>query len=490
MRGPSLLALALALLGCAASPPAATDAGPTQDLAPPSDRAALDAPEGPSDVPAAVDLGADTPAASDLGAAPSRDNVLLVIADDFGVDQSPCHAVGRSFAPMPTLRALCARGVVFNQAWAAPTCSPTRAAIVTGRHGFRTGVGAQIVGNNSAALPLTERTLPAVIQAAAPGSRTAACVGKWHLSNTMNGGADHPATAGFGHFAGLLNGQLPDYNSWPRTVDGVTATSTRYATSAQVDDALAWLSAQRGPWLLWLAFNAPHAPFHLPPAALHSYDHLAGVALPQRPVEHYRAMIEAMDTELGRLLDAIPAEARARTWVVFVGDNGTPRMVVGDPVPATHAKDTLYQGGVHVPLVIAGPGVVAPGRAVDALVHVVDLFPTILGWAGVDVAAARPDGRIDGVSLAPYLLRADAAPQRRWVYTELFDVSAPSAQDGRAIRDEAFKLLRFEDGRAELYDLRADPQESRNLLTAPLSAEAMDHQTSLDAAMRALLAAP
>jgi arylsulfatase A-like enzyme len=490
MRGLSLLALSVTLLGCAASTPAATDAGPASDLSAPSDRTALDAPESRQDIAAAVDLGADTPTASDLGAAPSRDNVLLVIADDFGVDQSPCHAVGRSFAPMPTLRALCARGVVFNQAWAAPTCSPTRAAILTGRHGFRTGVGAQIIGNNSAALPLTERTLPAVIESAAPGSRTAACVGKWHLSNTMNGGANHPATAGFGHFAGLLSGQLPDYNSWPRTVDGVTATSTRYATSAQVDDALAWLSAQRGPWLLWLAFNAPHAPFHLPPVELHSYDHLAGVALPQRPVDHYRAMIEAMDTELGRLLDAIPAEARARTWVVFVGDNGTPRMVVSDPVPANHAKDTLYQGGVHVPLVIAGPGVVAPGRTVDALVHVVDLFPTILGWAGVDVAAARPDGRIDGVSLAPYLLRPDAAAQRRWVYTELFDLSAPSAQDGRAMRDEAFKLLRFEDGRAELYDLRTDPQESRNLLAAPLSAEAMEHHSSLDAAMRALLAAP
>lgn len=478
MRRRTLLALALALAGCPSATSPSPDAG-YLDSAQPSDRAAID--DAPRDAVSPSDLGIEV-------GVPLRDNVLLVIADDFGVDQSPCHAVGRGFAPMPTLRALCARGVVFNQAWAAPTCSPTRAAILTGRHGFRTGVGAQIVGNSSAALPLAERTLPAVIQGAAPNSRAAACVGKWHLSNAMNGGAAHPAMAGFGHFAGMLTGQLPDYSSWPRTVDGVTATSTRYATSAQVDDALAWLAAQRGPWLLWLAFNAPHSPFHLPPRDLHDYDRLEGLPLPQRPVEHYRAMLQALDTELARLFAAIPADSLARTWVVFVGDNGTPRMVVGDPIPPMHAKDTLYQGGVHVPLVIAGPGVVSGGRSVEALVHVVDLFPTILGWAGVEVTAARPDGRIDGVSLAPYLLGADAPPQRRWVYTELFDHSAPSAQDGRAIRDEAFKLIRFENGRTELYDLRTDPQEARNLLGAPLSAEAATHQASLDAAMSALLA--
>lgn len=436
------------------------------------------------------DVAADTAAPTDLGVPPSPEaNVLLVIADDFGVEESPCHAVGRSFAPMPTLRAICDRGVVFNNAWSAPTCSPTRATILTGRYGFRTGVGAQIVNDASAALPLSERTLPSIMAAARPGARAAACVGKWHLSNASNGGADHPAMAGFSRFAGLLTGQLPDYSRWPRTVNGVTATSVRYATSAQVDDARDWLATQSGPWFLWLAFNAPHAPFHLPPLELHGYDRLDGVALPTRPSDHYHAMIEAMDTELARLLSGLSAEVLARTWIVFVGDNGTPRMVVQSPVVAAHAKDTLYQGGIHVPLVIAGPGVVGGGRSVDALVHTVDLFSTILEWSGVDVSAALSGVRVDSVSLRPYLARSDAPAQRSWVYSELFGGPTAGDSSGRTARDDSFKLIRFERGVSELYDLRVDPQETRDLLAAgPLSAEAEMHRAALDAAITELLA--
>lgn len=419
-------------------------------------------------------------------------NILVVIADDLGVTSSVCHEAAADPAKAPRIQELCARGVVFDNAWSAPTCSPTRASILTGRHGFRTGVGTQITDDTSAALGLSERTLPQAIEAGAPGRYAAACIGKWHVSNASNGGADHPGLAGFPYYAGSWSGGLPSYTSWPRTVNGVTAMVNEYATTVQVNDARDFIASAGSPWFVWLAFNAPHAPFHLPPLDLHSHDSLEGQPIPNKPVEHYHAMIEAMDTEIGRLLDGLAPGVLDATWVIFLGDNGAPPAVTMPPLSPGHAKDSLYQGGVHVPLVIAGPGVVGGGRHVDAVVHVLDLFESILELAQVDRAKAVPeDVTVDSVSLVPYLTNPDQAPLRSWVMTELFGSTTAPAQNGKAIRDESFKLLRYEDGHDELHDLRTDPQETIDLIaTGPLSAEANDHRVSLEAALADLLASP
>jgi arylsulfatase A-like enzyme len=258
----------------------------------------------------------------------------------------------------------------------------------------------------------------------------------------------------------------------------------------QVNDARDFIDLQKGSWFVWLALNAPHSPFHVPPLDLHSYDYLDGQPLPMRPIGHYQAMIEAMDTELGRLLDGLPKNVLDDTWIVFLGDNGTPRAVVQDPVSPAHSKDTLYQGGVHVPLFIAGPGIVQGGRRIDALVHTVDLFSTILDLAGVDKAKAIPsNSKIDSISLKPYLDNPNQTPLRAWVFTELFGSTSMVDENGQAIRDDAFKLIRYDDGHSALYDLRTDPQESADLIAAgPLSAEATTHKQSLDGALDALLA--
>ena len=425
-------------------------------------------------------------------ASSGTNNVLLVIADDLGVDSSVCYTVGKNLGKAPNIEALCSRGVVFDNAWAMPTCSPSRATLLTGRYGFRTGVGAQITGPMSAALNLTEQTLPRALEMGAPGARASAAVGKWHLSTGANGGDKHPNLAGFSRYIGYLGGTLPDYFSWPRTVDGVTATSTEYATTVAVNDARDWLSAQTSPWFLWLAFNAPHSPYHLPPVDLHSYDTLPSSPIPAKPTEYYKASIEAMDTELGRLFGGLGKDALDHTWIIYVGDNGTAGQVVEAPSTSDHAKDTLYEGGVHVPLIIAGPGVVQGGRRVSALVNTVDVFSTILELSGVETAKAVPAGvTIDSVSLTPYLTDPAQASLRKWAFSEKFGGTTMTDSNGKTIRDEAFKLLRLDSGKTEVYDLRVDPLETKDLVAAgPLTAEAQQHMQDLEGYLDKLLASP
>ncbi len=418
-----------------------------------------------------------------------RPNILLIIADDFGLDASPCHTFAGVHAPAPNIIKLCSQGVVFDAAWSAPTCSPTRASILTGRHGFRTGVGAQLVGPKAVGIKLGEHTIPKALDAALPGVYDHACIGKWHLSSSANGGADNPNKMGFGYYAGQLSGSLSDYSKWQRTENGTTTESNKWAPSVNVDDALTWLNASDRsgkPWFMWLAFNAPHAPFHVPPASLHAYTNLTD-QLPKRPTSHYRAMIQALDTEIGRLLQGIGEQALAKTHIIFVGDNGTPRSVCVDPVKPSMAKGSLYQGGVAVPMVIAGPAVSKPGRS-TALVHVLDLFGTILELAVGDWRKTVPTGTsVDAFSLVPYLADPSAPSKREVLMTELFD--SPTGRDGKAIRNSDYKLIRYDDGDVELYKIRTDRWETKELWANDLARtdEVKEQKPQLNKALNALL---
>jgi arylsulfatase A-like enzyme len=416
---------------------------------------------------------------------PSRHNVLLVVADDLGTEKLAAYGETASPPSTPTLDSLAARGVRFRSAWADALCSPTRACILTGRYAFRTGVGWALPVSGGQVLRVSETTLPEALDGASAGYAHAA-FGKWHLGDQQNGGALAPNVAGFSHFAGMILGWLfPPlaYDSWPRTVDGVTEMTTAYATTVTVDDALAWLRQQPEPWFCYVAFYAPHDPFHAPPAHLHHQD-LAGRDPATEPLPFYKAMVEAMDHELGRLLDAVDPTL-ARTDVIFVGDNGTPAEVVVPPLRPDRAKASPYEGGVRVPLIVAGPSVAAGGRECASLVAAVDLFPTVLELAGVD--PTQRFRRIDGVSLGP-LLRDPAAPSpRASLYTELFAGADPWRDGFVAARDPRFKLIRryASDGslQEEAFDLETDPHEERDLLVAPLEPLARDRISELAAAI-------
>ncbi len=386
--------------------------------------------------------------------ASAGNNVLLIIADDYGIDAQSLYNPGGTTAPTPNINALAAAGVRFTHGYAYSVCSPTRASILTGRLGFRTGIGGVVGGGNS--LTASELTLPEVITQHSNLGIAAASFGKWHLSEGSPASIRTlPNTiGGWPHYAGSTTGALADFSNWTKTTNGTNSTNTTYATTDLVNDAVAWINQRNTagqPWVAWVAFNAPHTPFHVPPVNLHGFG-----ANPATNSLKYRAAVEAMDTEIGRLLQSVNP---ATTDIIFIGDNGTAGQVIQAPYDNAHAKDTLYEGGTRVPFIIKGPSVVSGGRVDASLVHVVDLFSTILELAGVPLPTTTI---LDSKSLKP-LLANQGDPTRTRLFVDQFD-PAVSTSGGRAIRDDRYKLIRFNTGRDEFYDLLADPSEQTNLL--------------------------
>ena len=406
---------------------------------------------------------------------PEPANVMVLVLDDVGVDMLGAFDVHPSFPPTPNIDALIADGVLFERCYTPPSCSPTRAAVLTGRHSFRTGIGQPI--NEllpEPALELSERTLPEVLAAGSARPIASSAIGKWHLGSESAGGADHPNLQGFEWFEGplgnLFNNQT--YFNYAKIRNGVRYTSDVYATTDQVNDALGRIAAMPEPWLLWVGFSAAHTPLHAPPAHLHTYS-LAGDPA-ATPYEHYCAMVQALDTELGRLLAGIDPAVRARTTVILLGDNGSPQQVVIPPSIPSQSKGSLFEGGVRVPLVISGHQVAARGQRCLSLVQTVDLFPTIVGLFGADLEQGVGDGRpIDGRDLAPYLADVAATQLRSYVAVDKFEPNGfgPYTEKGAMIRDERWKLIRRSGQPDALFDLEGRDREGPDLNTGTLDGE-------------------
>ena len=388
----------------------------------------------------------------------AQPNILLVIADDLGLDPVPGYLSGPQKAVMPTLDSLRNVGLTFDQTWATPLCSPTRAAIITGRTGPATGV---LGVDTLSTLDQAETTLFEHLTAQGTG-HTMALIGKWHLGGGQPA-LDDPAQQGVPYFSGILGGGVINYASWPQVTNGMQVTNTDYITEVLTDSAIAWTGRQTQPWICWLAYNAPHSPYHLPPLHLHTQDALPdnAAAIAANPLPYYLAMAESMDSELGRLLASLPPTVRANTTVVLIGDNGTPGEVIQSPYIPLRAKGTLFQGGVHVPLVIAGAGVSRAGEREPALVSVTDLFATL-----VELTGAPSPGVSSSLSLVPLLTQA-GLPHRDCVRTDVFNSQAQAA--GSAVRDVQYKRIDPGNGNARFHDLVNDPYEVSNLLIGGLT---------------------
>lgn len=378
----------------------------------------------------------------------SKPNILLIIADDMGLDATPGYDIGTIKPAMPNLEDMMRKGLTFNNLWSNPTCTPTRSAMITGKYGFRTNVSK--VGDE---LSLTETSLQQYIDQNTSSSYSSAVIGKWHLSNDIN----HPNNMGIPYFGGFSRGGVSSYTNWDFVENGTTILSNTYATTKFTDVAIDWIGDQSKPWFLWLAFNAPHTPFHLPPTELHNQGALPEdeASIEANPTPYYMAALEAMDTEIGRLLGSMTDEERDNTVILFIGDNGTPAQV-SQVYGTRRTKDSAYQGGVNVPMVISGNGVVRVNETEDALITVTDLFSTISQLAGIGVTELH-----DSKSFKP-LLSAQSTDTREFAYTEI-------GRDGGtydvAIRNQTHKYITFSDGSEELYNLIEDPLENESLLT-------------------------
>ena len=480
-----------------------------------------------------VCLAGAAPALGAQRAAPApaleRPNIVLIVLDDMGVEKVGAYGEGPpGVAPpcTPNLDSLALEGVLFRNAWTNPVCSPSRAQILTGRHSFRTGIG-EGISSDPLAGPGLEVLREHMLPKALIGYDTS-MVGKWHLSSPVNGSIDDPLRAGFGFYAGsLFNlhttwgadcsgfGTYGYYN-WAKAFDPsgsgslVETCCSTYATTDTADDAIARASSMQAPWFLYVAFNAAHEPIEAPPPALcppsgscavqHCPSSEVGTAV------QVNAMVEALDTELGRMVQAIRA-VDPEVYVIVIGDNGTyPAGAQGAPggcfaFPNTKAR--LFEGGINVPLIIAGPDVVA-GEC-TALVSSTDVFNTVTELARVSRRRlGGPAVPEDSVSLVPYL-RGHGKPLRSTVYAELYSPNQPHDSYGlafkpahhwRVVRDERYKLHRLETGGVvyeQLYDLLSDPCEQAGLCSgtgdcdpAQLGPDALAHYQSLVLEMQRL----
>lgn len=424
--------------------------------------------------------------------APAQDNVLLIIADDFGVDYMATYGMGSDFAPTPVLDSLAGEGVVFTNAWTNPICSPSRANILAGKYAFRTGIGTAITGPDNVRLDTAEYTVAKAVKAQA-GAATA-MMGKWHLGHNSQAFRRNPNACGFDRYAGNVEGQISNYYAWTKTVNGANSVVLNYATTEAVNDAINWLGGRDEPWFLVMSFNAPHVPFHKPPNDLHSFDYLSTSQseIDANPIPYFKAMVEAMDTEIGRLIAYLKNSGQlASTNIVFIGDNGTDDLVVQAPFNPAKAKGTVYEGGVRVPLIVSGPSVVQPGRTSAELINSTDLYHTVLELMGGDPgnlpAGSAPDSR----SFLPVLQNSpDTGSRRAWIYGDLFRPLSSGPSDGKAISDGEYKLIRFDQtGAQEFYHIAADPFEASPIDIYSLNAVQQDHYDFLCSELSALLSA-
>ncbi len=404
-----------------------------------------------------------------FAAAAARPNVLVIVADDLGYGDIGVHG-GRA-VPTPHLDALAAAGTRFTDGYvSAPYCSPSRAGFLTGRyqtrfgHEFNPHVGDEAV----LGLPLDQRTIADHLRAA--GYATG-LVGKWHQGFSP---AHHPQSRGFDDYFGFLVGghnyQL-HRNAAPKfgtahshdliyrgrevqKLDG-------FATTLFTDEALAFADRHAArPWFLYLAYNAVHTPLEIDPAVAARVP--AAVTDPAR--RGYLALLLGLDDAVGRLVAHLKKTGRDRdTLVFFFSDNGgsgrKPYYAynTGVNTPLRGDKGQTLEGGIRVPFFAVWPGRIPAGRTVAHPVITLDLLPTALAAAGAPIPAG-----LDGVNLLPLLTAAAPAAVP---HAELCWRFGPQ----RAIRRGDWKLVDWRDFDAkrqsgwQLYDLAADPGESRDL---------------------------
>jgi arylsulfatase A-like enzyme len=402
-----------------------------------------------------------------------RANFVVIVIDDLGWADLACY--GSTFYKTPNIDDLARRGVRFTNGYAAcPVCSPTRAALLTGRSPARLRLTDWLPGRPDRPdqrllrptirqhLPLEELT---IAEALKPAGYLSASIGKWHLGSAPFG----PEKQGFDlNVAGTETGSPPGGYFRFKTPTVSARDDREYLTDRLTEEAVRFVEENRArPFFLYLPHYAVHIPLQAKEGMVATFRSRARPDGAQNNAI-YAAMIASVDEGVGRIMTKLRELAiDDRTVVVFTSDNGGLSVREGPNTPATSneplrtGKGYLYEGGIRVPWIIAGPAVSRPGTTCDVPVSSLDLFPTILQLAGV-----RPPEvlELDGESLVP-LLRANEAPRRQALYWHYPHYSNQGGKPGGAIRAGDHKLIEFfEDGRVELYELRHDMGERHDLV--------------------------
>lgn len=386
-----------------------------------------------------------------------RPNILIMVADDLG--HGDLGVMGSRDIRTPHIDSLAREGVRFSHAYAnAPVCSPTRAALLTGRYQQRAGVDRVIYADErERGLTLDALTLPEVLKL--KGYRSA-IIGKWHLGYPRE---FFPTRQGFDEFFGFVSGnvdyfqhtdRLENHDLWQN--ENEIWRDGQYLTQLIADEAIQFLNRNREtPFLLYLPFNAPHDPFQGPDDSASAGDqHVTRRINRTRTV--YGKMVEALDHHIGRVLNHLSQLGLEEdTAVFFMSDNGGVPDVANN-TPFRDNKGTLFEGGIRTSLLARWPGEFPAGQVSNVPVAGMDLFTTAVAIAA---AGVPQEHRLDGVNLLP-VLRGNGQLAPRALH---FHYRAPGQPAQYAMLREGWKYLRDRQGDEYLFDLNRDPSEETDL---------------------------
>ncbi len=408
--------------------------------------------------------------------AAERPNIVFFLADDLGY--MDCGFSGGKDIKTPNLDKLALAGAVLESFYVQPVCSPTRAALMTGRYPIRTGLQVGVIRPWAKyGLPLEERTLAQGLKEA--GYRTA-ITGKWHLGSFDK--AYHPNARGFDHAYGHLFGAI-DYNThirdneldWYR--NGEKLKEEGYSTHLLAKEAVKFVNEQskEKPFFLYFPFNAVHTPLQVPDSYLSSLSHLSG----QRRT--MAGMLMALDEAVGQVVAAVEAKGlRKDTLFIFSSDNGgySPGKVA-DNGPLRAGKGTLYEGGVRAAAFATWDGQIKPGTRLNTALHMVDWYPTLLKLGGASLAKDKQKLPLDGLDMWPALTKGKPSPHEEILFNSeprrgairvgdwklvLNGSAASEPEEGEASKaTKKKKAAQPQKAAVELFNLAKDLGEKNNL---------------------------
>lgn len=388
--------------------------------------------------------------------AAEQPNVVFILADDLG--REDCGFMGGKEIRTPQLDKLAASGAKLDACYVLPVCSPTRAALLTGRYPLRHGLQVGVVRPWAQyGLPLEERTLAEALQQA--GYATA-IVGKWHLGHFAP--EYLPTRRGFDHQYGHYNGAIDYFDhtrdggfDWHR--DDQACRDEGYSTHLIAKDAAQFVAKSAGqkPFFLYVAFNAVHSPHQVPDEYTRPYQGLKG----QR--RKYAGMLSAMDEAVGQIVDAVDkAGVRKETLFIFSSDNGGPRPgVITDNGKYRGGKGTLYEGGVRVAAFVTWEDRVKAGGTIAEPLHAVDWYPTLLKLCGARLEQQLP---LDGRDVWPTLTQGKPSPHSTILLNALPNGGALRAGDWKLLVQSGSEKESDKES-VELFNLQEDPYEKVNL---------------------------
>ncbi|MGH1564713.1 sulfatase [Mumia sp. DW29H23] len=408
-----------------------------------------------------------------------RPNVLVISIDDLGWDELGCY--GNTFNETPHIDRLAREGLQFDSAYAAaPLCSPTRAALMTGLYPARTGITDFLRGEPAPSDKHLSTDIPTVPDVLGPYGYTTGLIGKWHLTERYSGDyrsrPGNPYAHGFDEVIASEEQYIADGDyfhpyffmpSLPAREPG------EYLTDRLAQEAVDFITRHRDePFFLHLSNYAVHTKLDAKPDLLAKYQAKPGAGeSPNRPA--LAAMLESIDDQVGRVVATLTDLGIADdTLLLVTSDNGGPYRDANAPLRG--GKGELYEGGIRVPLIASWPGTIRPGRHDATPTSTIDVLPTAL-----DLAGGRPGDEFDGTSIASVLTGRGRPVDRDtlfWVYPHFIGSTHPHA----AVRRGRHKLVQYlRDGRTELYDLARDPGE-----TTDISGENVVTERILRAALR------